>query len=153
MPDYTELKLELYKLCEHYVRKRLETAQEALSSTQESSNQEEKSTAGDKHDTERAMMQIQVEQLTKQLAEANKLAEELKRVDYVNKQTVVTQGAIVFTSQNNYFMSISAGKIKSNQGDFFAVSMTSPIAQALKGKSANDELIFNGKKIQIEAIF
>lgn len=154
MEDYNVLKQELYKQCKDYVEKRLETAQTALNSAQESANQEEKSTAGDKHDTERAMLQIQVEQLTKQYAETNKLVEELNRVDFSINYMSVAKGALVFTTQGNYFMSISAGKLKSSaQGDFYAISMTSPIAQALKGKIKGDTIMFNGNKIQIDNIF
>ncbi|MBK6952885.1 MAG: hypothetical protein IPH24_12790 [Crocinitomicaceae bacterium] len=75
-----DLKSALYKSCLQYAQKRIGTAQAALDSAQEASNEESKSTAGDKHDTSRSMMQIEVEQASRQLSEAEKLRDELSRV-------------------------------------------------------------------------
>jgi hypothetical protein len=147
-----DLKSALYKSCLQYAQKRIGTAQDALNSAQEASNEESKSTAGDKHDTSRSMMQIEVEQASKQLKEAEKLRDELSRIIISKNSDVVIAGSLIITSAGNYFISIAAGKIELEDEIYFAVSISSPIAQAMKGLKKGDQFQLNGKSILIEEV-
>lgn len=146
---YLEVKSALYALCQGYVLKRVDTARQALIAAQEASNEESKSTAGDKHDTSRAMMQIDVEQAARQLAEAEKLREELKRVNAQSAYDTVVAGSLITTNRGNYFVAIAAGKLEYAGTTYFAVSVSSPIFQALKGMKKGDSSILSVDKIQI----
>lgn len=150
--SYTDLKSVLYEACLRYAEKRIGTAREALNAAQEASNEESKSTAGDKHDTSRAMMQIEVEQASRQLTEAEKLKDELGRIDLSEKSEVML-GSVVRTLAGNYFIAISAGKIETGNETYFAVSISSPIAQAMKGLKKNEAYVLNGKSVLITEIF
>src|SRR5687768_13961392 len=90
----TDLKLTIYKSCLAFIDARINNAREALKNAQEASNAESKSTAGDKHDTTRAMMQIEAEQASKQLKEAEKLREELKRIIPTRDYDTVVAGSL-----------------------------------------------------------
>ena len=144
-----DLKTTLYQLCEGYVSQRISNAQQAISSAQESSNAESKSTAGDKHDTSRAMMQLEVEQASRQLAEAEKLRDELKRIDAQKTYTTVVAGSLVQTSTGIYFVAIAAGKLEVDGQVYFAISVSSPIMQAMKGLKKGETFTFNGKQIPV----
>jgi transcription elongation GreA/GreB family factor len=147
-----DLKSALYKSCLQYAHKRIGTAQAALDSAQEASNEESKSTAGDKHDTSRSMMQIEVEQASRQLSEAEKLRDELSRIIISKNSEVIMAGSLVKTAAGNYFIAISAGKIELEKDIYFAVSISSPIAQAMKGLKKGDQFQLNGKSILIQEV-
>lgn len=148
-----DLKSALYNSCLQYAQKRIGTAQSALDNAQEASNEESKSTAGDKHDTSRSMMQIEVEQASKQLSEAEKLRDELSRINISKKSDSIIAGSLIETSAGNYFIAIAAGKIELENEIYFAVSISSPIAQAMKGLKKGDQFQLNGKSILIQEIF
>ena len=65
-------KNKLFEYCTNYVHQRVQNAQNAINNAQDSSNSETKSTAGDKHDTARAMMQLDVEKMAFGVASATK---------------------------------------------------------------------------------
>ncbi len=138
------LKKELLDRCYRYLNDRIDTYKNAIEEAQGCANNETKSTAGDKHDTSRAMMQLAVEQNGKHLAEAEKLKGILVQIDPDKTITTVSLGSIVFTDKGNFFLSISAGKIESNQTVFFAISPGSPIGQALRNHKKGDDFNFNG---------
>ena len=62
------LKEALFKQCEAFVNKRLRNIEEVISSNQKALQSETKSTAGDKHETGRAMLQLEMEKAGQQLA-------------------------------------------------------------------------------------
>lgn len=144
-----DIKSQLLSHCQDYVDKRIQTATAALNSSQASANDESKSTAGDKHDTGKAMMQIEVEQFSKQLSEAKKLKEELGRVNISNTNSTVMLGSLVETDKGFYFISISVGKILIDNWGYFAVSISSPFAQAIKGLKVGEKGKLYGSEIEI----
>jgi hypothetical protein len=68
------VKVELIKACYDFINRRIETIQGVISAAQDSANDETKSSAGDKYETGRAMMQLEIENNSKQLTEALKSA-------------------------------------------------------------------------------
>lgn len=146
------LKETLYQKCLEYVEVRVRNASAAMDEAQGSANSETKSTAGDKHDTARAMMQLAAEQNAKHLAEAHKLQQTLLLIDPLHHFSKVQMGSIVITSSANYFISISAGKLKVDDEIYYAISPSSPIAQVLLGLKEGDSRLFNGNSIVIKSI-
>lgn len=146
------LKQILFQKCMDYVTVRVTNATAAMEEAQGSANSETKSTAGDKHDTARAMMQLAAEQNAKHLAEAHKLHQTLQLIDPEHHFSTVQMGSIVMTSNANYFISISAGKLETENDVYYAISPSSPIAQVLLGLKKGDEAQFNGQVIKITGI-
>ena len=153
MIDYAAVKKVLFDHCQQYVGQRIETAKTAMEAAQSAANQESKSSAGDKYETGRAMAQIERDRHAQQLAEARKLQQELARIDVDKTYAIVQAGSLVITSQGNYFIAISAGKITIAQTDYFAVSAVSPIGVRLSHLTATDEVVFNAKPIRIIAVY
>ena len=146
------LKQELFTQCENFVSKRLQTVEEIISSNQKGLQSETKSSAGDKHETGRAMLQLEMEKASQQLAGITQMKEILNRIDISKTSKNAHLGSIVFTNKVNYFLAISAGKLTASGKDFFAISVSSPIGKLLLGKQENDEVTFNGERIKIEQI-
>ncbi len=146
------LKKELLDACYLFVDSRMKKLQLIMSDLQESLLSETKSSAGDKHETGRAMLQLEREKTGNQLAEVLKLKEMLKKVDINSIGTSVRLGSVVYTDHTNYFIAISAGQLIFNSTSFFAIAPNTPIGKLMIGKKAGDEIIFNGKRIIIDKI-
>ena len=148
----SELKSKLYKLCHAYVDQRIETTQKAMEALQVSADEETKSSVGDKYETGRAMMQLEMEKYSVQLNEAVKLKQTISQMETVVQTDVVQPGCLVRTNQGNFYISISAGLLKVNDESFFAISTASPIGTKLLGLKVKDTFTFNNKVYEIQRI-
>tara|TARA_R110001592_G_scaffold78741_1_gene236014 strand:- start:3754 stop:4203 length:450 start_codon:yes stop_codon:yes gene_type:complete len=146
------IKQELFKQCEAFVNKRAQTVEEIISSNQKALHSETKSSAGDKHETGRAMLQLEMEKASQQFAGIQEMKEILSKINTTKTSKFAHLGSVIFTDSTNYFLSISAGKLTVGGVDFFAISVSSPIGKLLLGSNENKELSFNGKEIKIREI-
>nr|WP_233164213.1 GreA/GreB family elongation factor [Snuella sedimenti] len=135
------------------VRSRLDTIRKTIQELEESLESETKSTAGDKHETGRAMVQLEREKLGQQLAEIQKNNQVLAKIDVSKSSEAIGLGSIVFTSSGNYFIAISTGELVVDNQKFYAISMSAPIAKVLLGKRVGDEIHFRMQTFRIEAVF
>ena len=86
------------------------------------------------------------------VAEVEKMRENLSKLK-VNKATEkVGLGSVVYTTQGNYFIAISAGVLKVENDAFFAISPVSPLAQVLLNKQVNDQIQFRDQSFRISKI-
>jgi len=153
MKDINSLKSKLFSLCEDYVNQKIETAQEAIDNVQISANEETKSSSGDKYETGRSMMQLEIEKYSSQLEEGLKLKKTLNQISLEKQSKSVVPGSLVITNNGNYFISISAGKLVFEGVDYFSISSASPLGQSLNSRSVKDEINFRDKVYKIEAIY
>jgi len=138
-----ELKGQLHQHCLGYIEDRFQTIQNTINDIQESLFSETKSSAGDKHETGRAMLQLEREKAGSQLAEIEKIRKVFSKIDISKTPKVIGLGSLVYTTKSNYFIAISAGEIKINGHIFYAISPNSPIGQLLMRKSVGDKVVFN----------
>ena len=146
------IKEELLKKCHQFVNNRLQNIEETISSNQAALQSETKSSAGDKHETGRAMLQLEMEKAGQQLANIQQMKETLAKIDVLKKSTNAHLGSLVKTNTGNYFLSVSAGQLKVDNELYFAVSLSSPIGKLLLGKSVNEQVMFNSKNIKLLSI-
>lgn len=141
----------LYEACKEHVEARIFHLKEIMKSTQDAVNDESKSSMGDKYETNRSMLQLENEQHAIQLNEALKLK---KSFDSLTQRvfTEVQPGALVYTNKGNFYFSVSMGKITHEKVDYFAVSIASPLGQALIGKIKGESINFNSIKYTIKEI-
>jgi DNA-binding transcriptional MerR regulator len=111
-----------------------------------------KSSAGDKHETGRAMMQQAQEQLGKQLQEAEMKRASLARIQTLLTSETVGEGSLVVTNENTLLLAAPLGKVNFEGNDVFVISMQSPLAQAMKGKKSGDTILFQQKHINILSV-
>jgi hypothetical protein len=147
-----DLKSALYSFCLQFTDQKLVSLQAALDDAQSGANAETKSTAGDKHDTGRAMMQLEVERLSKQRAEASQMKSDLLKINPALTNTTVSPGALVHTSKGNYFIAIAAGKIELDGTLYFAVSTSSPVYMQLKGLKKGQTVSLTNNTVEITGI-
>lgn len=143
------IKQQLYNKCLEFVETRFQTIQKTISEIQESLTTETKSSAGDKHETGRAMLQLEREKSGNQLAEIQKIKEALSKIDINNASKRISLGSLIYTSNANYFIAISAGKLIVNNEVFYAISPSTPIAKLLLSKAIGDDVQFRETSIRI----
>jgi transcription elongation GreA/GreB family factor len=132
--------------------KRSEELREAIDAIQQGANADTKSTAGDKHETARAMAQLDVEMLSKQLGEINKSIEVLKRIPLKNTSSTVQPGSVVETTIGTFYLSVGLGNIQVAEKTIMAISTESPMAKALMGKKAGDRIDWRAQLITVITI-
>jgi transcription elongation GreA/GreB family factor len=148
----SRLKEQLWEACRNVVDGRLATAQLAMHAAQQSANQEEKSSAGDKYETGRAMAQLEREKAALQVEENKKMLGVLSQIKSSILTEQVTLGSIVATDCNKFYVSVGAGKIVVDEEIYVAISAQSPIGQLLLSKRKGDSILFNNKKQMIISI-
>lgn len=131
------------------LNEKIEAAQNAIASAKESRDNETKSSVGDKYETGRAMMQMELEKNRVQLNKALNLKNELEKINLHKINDKIEFGSLVITSSGNYFISIGIGKIKIDNKIYYSISQASPIGKAMQNKRANDKFIFQGKEITV----
>lgn len=147
-----ELRKELFDLCCAYAEARIRVALEAMQQAQQAANAEEKSTAGDKYETGRAMAHLEKEKAAAQLFEANKLKEVLHKINPEVVTTKVALGSVTITDRGNYYLAISAGKLHVQGKEFIALSAASPLGAQLINRAAGDKVTFQGKTLSIISV-
>lgn len=145
-------KIKLLETCNTIVQNKVNTFKNALKEAQNAANNETKSSAGDKHETGRAMAQLETEKLTAQLTESLKLTQTIDKIDTSIIHKSVRVGSLVTTNNGNFFIAASLGKVSLDNTDFFVISSISPISKQLIGLTPKDEFSFNGRKYVIEGV-
>ena len=146
------IKQQLYNACLEFVEGRLKTIQNTISEIQESLTSETKSSAGDKHETGRAMLQLEREKAGHQLAEIQSVRAQLAKIDVEKSSGAVGLGSVVYTSQFNYFIAVSAGELKAGNEKFYAISPDTPIGKLLIGKVVRGKIAFRDSSFKIDKI-
>ena len=150
--EMSHLKRSLFDACRDVIRQKIERVQRSILETQQSANEETKSSAGDKYETGRAMAQLEIEKFTVQLAELHKQDQDLSRIDPGLAEVRVALGSVVHTNQGLFFIAVNAGEIRLDGRKFFAISPQAPIAQKMFGLSVKDTFVLNGRSFSIVAV-
>ena len=146
------LKETLISKCKDFALERKSHIDLQMKEIKEALFEEIKSSAGDKHETGRAMLQLEREKVGNQFSEVEDMFETLNKIDTSVPPTIVHLGSIVYTTSANYFVAISAGKLDIDGVTFYAISSITPIGKLLMSKKVGDEIIFRGQKFTIENI-
>lgn len=122
--------------------------QELIASTQN----ETKSSAGDKYETGRAMLQIEQDNVRKQLKDALEQKAVFDKIDTSLHGLHITKGSLVKTDKGYFFVSIALGKITVEGVTVIALSPQSPFGARLVGLTATHCVTMNGTTYTIEGV-
>lgn len=148
-----QLKQLIKDTCCQLLQQRIDTLQAAMQSAQEAANSEDKSSAGDKYETSRAMGHLQQEMLVQQLEDAQTELAIVKALSTETLHSMATPGAVVVCSSYILFLAAGLGAATVQGQKVFMVSSNAPLAQAVLKKRAGDSFTFNGKTQSILTIF
>lgn len=146
------IKQRLHQACLNKVEQRISDAKASMEAAQQAANSETKSSAGDKYETGRAMMQQEQDKAASQLMEALKLKKVLDQLNPEKEHHQVQAGSLVVTSQGNFYIATSIGQLYLDGVPYMIISPVSPLAQQLAGLQAGKTLDFNGRKFTVEQL-
>ncbi len=115
----------------------------------EGASDDSKSSAGDKHETARAMMQLEQEKLAGQLQETETQLTQLNRLDPQETDPVVRPGSLVVTDRLTLYLGVPLGKLKLDEREAFVLSPASPLGMSLRGLSAGAHCELNGQRYRV----
>lgn len=112
------------------------------------SNNDTKSSMGDKYETGREMLQQEINNLQRQLNESLNQQSIVQKISS-DPSSKVQNGALVKTDKGLFYISASAGEIIVDQQKIMTVSAESPLAKAMYGLTENQSFSVNnvGQKI------
>jgi transcription elongation GreA/GreB family factor len=130
--------------CKEVLDTKIKFLNNALQYATDAGNNETKSTAGDKHETGRAMMQLEQEKLGNQLVDLESQKNEFDKIDFSINHKAIANGSLIETNNEFFLIASAIGKLKIDQITVFVISKKSPLALILLGLKNNDTVDFNG---------
>lgn len=112
------------------------------------SNNDTKSSMGDKYETGREMLQQEINNLQRQLNESLNQQSIIQKISS-DPSSKVQNGALVKTDKGLFYIAASAGEIVIDHQKIMTVSAESPLAKAMYGLTENQSFSVNnvGQKI------
>lgn len=147
-----QLKQSIYNHCLALVEEHVSRLQKQLDDLKESMDSETKSTVGDKYETGRAMLQIEQDNVRRQLSEAMQQKAGLQVLDITHSHSYISPGAVVKTSKGFLFIATGLGKIIVDDTTVFVLSPASPLGQKIEGLKKGDTTEVNGATYVIEDV-
>lgn len=145
-------KSKLLQALKGIVSERLTEIEDQLAALSEALNSSSKSSAGDKHETSRAMVHLEQEQLSKQLLQYQSHLAGISKVPDLTTSTV-QYGSLIETNKGLYFIAVGLGKQTVLGKDVFCLSGNAPIVQnTLLGKKLNDVIKLGDQQLTITDI-
>ena len=146
------LKQQLFAHCREHFSAAIKAAEAAIASAREASQNETKSSAGDKYETAREMMQQEIDMNTARLHQSQLQLSALERVDVSKVYERVQPGSLVYTDNGNFFIGVSAGHFTIDGIKYYAISIESPIGRHMAGKQKGEPFTLNGKQYIIKQV-
>jgi len=146
------LKLKVHQHCFSIIEDKINTIQKEYRLYQDSAANETKSSAGDKHDTGKAMMQMEQEKLGIQFKELVNSKKILGSINPSIKSEKIQFGSFVKTDTSWFYISISLGKILIDAKEIFILSSQTPLSKLMLNKSNGDSFSFNGNNYTVTEV-
>ena len=122
--------------------------QQDLDQLNQAKANETKSSAGDKYETSRAMIQQEMDQFQLKISQWNMHLLKISNLA-IRYSHIVEEGSLIKTDRGIYYFSTSVGKFKFQDEIIFALSIDAPIYEQLKGKEEGSIINFNGQQFKI----
>lgn len=135
---------------EKLILSKIDSLQSSLEENRKALSDNTKSSVGDKHETSRAMAQLEQEKLGKQLQEQQSTLASLKQIDTNSKNETVQFGSLFELPNGCFFLSVGIGKIEFEGQSIFCLTAGSPLGQQVLNKKKGDSVILAGKQVEIK---
>lgn len=144
---------EIIEACYTILNQKQEQVNLAVQDANASLQDDTKSSAGDKYETSREMIQQDLNRYEQQLKVIHQDIELLDRIQLQKNETKIAGlGSLITTDKGVYFLAVSIGQVKVKDKIIFSVSTASPIGKVLLGKAVGDNFEFNDMKQQIKSL-
>ena len=143
------------KIYNHYlqlINDKVNLLQQVLADLKESGTNETKSTAGDKHETALAMLQIEQANTRAQLKEVLEQKAVLERINPALSSVKIVNGTLIKTDRGWLYMSTALGKAAVEGITVIALSPQSPLGKKMMGLTVTDTVEMNNTRYTIESL-
>jgi hypothetical protein len=137
-------KQKIFAACLASLDEKVNSLKASLLELEEGSENDTKSSAGDKHETARAMMQIEQEKLGKQLNELLEQKSSVEKIDATAISPLIAKGSLVHTNKGILFVAAAIGKITVDEKPVMVLSPQSPLGIKLMGLKKHDRTEIKG---------
>ena len=144
-------KSEILQIIQDKLSAKIDNLERLIAETR-ASNNETKSSMGDKFETSREMVQQEINTLQIQLNENRNSRNFLKTIN-TNLHQTIGLGSLVQTEKGFFYIAVSLGEIISNEQKIFVISTESPLGKALYGKKKGDEILLNNMKQTVNTVW
>ena len=141
------MKIELYQFIEKQIEEKINYMQHLIDDLR-ASNNDTKSSMGDKYETSREMMQQEITRIQTQLNEVLVQQEIFSKIKVIDND-IIGLGSYIETTMGNFCLACSFGEIIFEDKKVFVLSTQTPLAKILSGKTINDSFEMNGKSFKI----
>ncbi|EIM78560.1 hypothetical protein A3SI_02321 [Nitritalea halalkaliphila LW7] len=145
METVITLKERLLSAAQAEIAEQLHALEEQIQGLRQDAQMDTKSSAGDKYETSREMLQQSERLLQERYQNAQSHAAALAQLE-VRPCDRVTVGALVSTNIGRLFVGVGMGSMQVEGQTIYFVSAQAPIVTALAGAKVGDPIHFNGKK-------
>lgn len=127
-------------------------SKEYMNSIEQSIQGESKSTAGDKHDTTRELMQQERNKAAQNLS--NQILAQKTLIQLLNSSSSerVGFGSLIETDKGIIFIGLALGRVLCGQDEVVCISPLSPLAKVFEGGVVGDCVHFNTIQYQIQKV-
>ncbi len=143
------------KIHHHFLKlatNKVELLLNRLGDLKESGANETKNTAGDKHETALAMVQMEQANIREQLKDALAQKTILEKINPEIVANKIINGSLVKTNNGYFFVSVALGKATIENLTVIALSAQSPLGLKLMGLKVGDKFLMNANQFWIEKI-
>lgn len=151
--DNIQFKIILKKACENLLNQRIKTAELAMEQAQETANNQEKSSAGDKYETSRALGQIDRDMNARQLEEAIRELRKLEGIETRTIQKEINVGSVFELENTVFYIAVGIGTVSVKEQTVIVISPKSPFFTEVRSKKAGDEINFQNRLQKIKSVY
>jgi transcription elongation GreA/GreB family factor len=146
------LKIKIFKACIKQLDDKISSLKVALNDLEKGAENDSKSSAGDKHETGRAMMQLEHEKISRQLNDSLSQKAAIEQMDQAMESAIIASGSLIKTNRGYLFICVALGKITIDGIEIMTLSMQSPLGQRLIGLKPGDMAEINGLHYTVEKV-
>lgn len=149
-----DFKTQVFQAAIDLLEERNKLLSDELKSLQVSLNEDTKSSAGDKYETGREMIRQEIDKVENQHQQNQTFLLQIRHLfDSMKPTSKISEGSLLCWGQDWMLISVSLGQIMVGGKKVFLLSKSSPLGQALLGKSKNDQVSFRGNSKLITEVF
>jgi hypothetical protein len=152
MKSPASIKDQIVEHCRREIQGRIDATRQSIDQLRRASLEETKSSAGDKYETGREMIQQEIDKLQGTLSVASNQLSILNRIE-AGTADRMRLGSLVVTDQGNFFLSVSAPVFRSGSSEFLPVSVTSPIGQQIMKSRVGNTFTLNRRAFKVLEVY
>lgn len=138
---------------ENTVSEKIQALQHEIEQLRLDISSDSKSTAGDKHETSRAMAQLEMEKLGSQIIDYQKQLQSIRQFQSLHGSSdTIKTGSLVELSNGWFFLGLGIGKVTFQSTDVFCLSLQSPLGQQLFNKKIGQEINLPNLNLKIISV-